>query len=427
MAQLLGVLEQGLIYSILALGVYITFKILDFPDMTVDSSFPLGAAVTALMISAGINPLWTLPASLLAGAAAGAVTGIIHVRFHVRDLLSGIIVMTGLYSVNLHIAGRANVQLFSFQTLFKNEFIAGLPSGIQPYAPVILMALISLVVKLLMDAYLSTRSGFLLRATGDNPTLVASLAKDSGKVKILGLAIANALVALSGCIMCQYQRYFDISMGTGTLVLAVASVIVGTQLLRGLRFLRATTAVVLGSILYKGCVGPRAELWSVPIRPETGHGSVAVCHHRRRRSSKEGEASCLSFATSSNSIRAERLTRLVCLTISPFPFRRSNSSASSAPMVQRQDLAAQHHLRLHSRWTKGSILIGGRGHHARCPNTERSPPHRPRLSGPRRAAPARTMTILENMAMADNKGKPFNLHPWRQPQKDAMEYYRAHA
>ena len=208
MAQLLGVLEQGLIYSILALGVYITFKILDFPDMTVDSSFPLGASVTALMISAGINPLWTLPASLLAGAAAGAVTGIIHVRFHVRDLLSGIIVMTGLYSVNLHIAGRANVQLFSFQTLFKNEFIAGLPSGIQPYAPVILMALIALVVKLLMDAYLSTRSGFLLRATGDNPTLVASLAKDSGKVKILGLAIANALVALSGCIMCQYQRYF---------------------------------------------------------------------------------------------------------------------------------------------------------------------------------------------------------------------------
>ena len=119
MAQLLGVLEQGLIYAVLALGVYITFKILDFPDMTVDSSFPLGAAVTALMISNGVNPLLTLPASLLAGAAAGALTGVIHVRFHVRDLLSGIIMMTGLYSVNLHIAGRANVQLFSFNTLFK--------------------------------------------------------------------------------------------------------------------------------------------------------------------------------------------------------------------------------------------------------------------------------------------------------------------
>ncbi len=143
----------------------------------------------------------------------------LHVKFHVRDLLSGIIMMTGLYSINLHIKGCANVQLFSFSTLFKNDFISGLPTGVQPYAPVILMALVALIVKLLMDAYLSTRSGFLLRATGDNPTLVASLAKDSGKVKILGLAIANALVALSGCIMCQYQRYFDISMGTGTLVL----------------------------------------------------------------------------------------------------------------------------------------------------------------------------------------------------------------
>ena len=264
MAQLLGVLEQGLIYAILALGVYITFKILDFPDMTVDSSFPLGAAVTALMISNGIDPLWSLPASLLAGALAGTITGVIHVRFHVGDLLSGIIVMTGLYSVNLHIAGRSNVQLFSFDTLFKNPLISGLPAGVQVYAPVIVLALLTLLVKL-MDGYLATRSGFLLRATGDNPTLVASLAKDSGRVKILGLAIANGLVALAGCVMCQYQRYFDISMGTGTLVLAVASVIVGTQLLRGLRFLKATTAVVLGSILYKACVALALSLGLSPF------------------------------------------------------------------------------------------------------------------------------------------------------------------
>lgn len=254
MSILLSVLEQGLIYAVLALGVYITFKILDFPDMSVDSSFPLGAAVTALMISNGVSPLLTLPASLLAGAAAGALTGLIHVRLKVRDLLAGIIVMTGLYSVNLHIAGRANVQLFSCSTIFKNDLIGALPEAVAPYAPVLILAVITLAVKLLMDAYLATRSGFLLRATGDNPTLVATLAQDSGRVKILGLSIANALVALSGCIMCQYQRYFDISMGTGTLVLAVASVIVGTQLLRGLRCLRTTTAVVLGSILYKGCV-----------------------------------------------------------------------------------------------------------------------------------------------------------------------------
>ncbi|MCI7736120.1 MAG: ABC transporter permease [Clostridiales bacterium] len=265
MTLLLSVLEQGLIYAILALGVYITFKILDFPDMSVDSSFPLGAAVTALMIAGGCSPLLTLPVSLLAGAAAGALTGFIHVRLKVRDLLAGIIVMTALYSVNLHIAGRANVQLFSFNTIFKNDWISSLPTGIQPYAPVLILAAITLVVKLLMDAYLATRSGFLLRATGDNPTLVATLAQDSGKVKILGLMIANALVSLSGCIMCQYQRYFDISMGTGTLVLAVASVIVGTQLLRGLRFLRATTAVILGSILYKGCVALALSLGLSPF------------------------------------------------------------------------------------------------------------------------------------------------------------------
>jgi len=265
MNLLLSVLEQGLIYAILALGVYITFKILDFPDMSVDSSFPLGAAVTALMIQAGMPPLATLPVSMLAGAAAGALTGVIHVRFKVRDLLSGIIVMTGLYSVNLHIAGRANVQLFTFDTIFKNPMISALPFEVQTYAPVVILAVVTLVVKLLMDAYLATRSGFLLRATGDNPTLVATLAKDAGSVKILGLAIANALVALSGCIMCQYQRYFDISMGTGTLVLAVASVIVGTQLLRGMRFLRATTAVVLGSILYKGCVALALSLGLSPF------------------------------------------------------------------------------------------------------------------------------------------------------------------
>ena len=254
MSLFLSVLEQGFIYAILALGVYITFKILDFPDMSVDATFPLGAAVTALMIEKGASPLLALPVSVLAGALAGALTGVIHVKFHVRDLLSGIIVMTGLYSVNLHIAGRANVQLFTFHTMFKNPLVSSLPFSVQSYVPVIVLLVLTLVVKFLLDAYLSTRSGFLLRATGDNPTLVASLAKDSGKVKILGLAIANGLVALSGSVMCQYQRYFDVSMGTGTLVLAVASVIVGTQLLRILPRLGATLCVVLGSVLYKGCV-----------------------------------------------------------------------------------------------------------------------------------------------------------------------------
>lgn len=266
MAQLLGVLEQGFLYAVLSLGVYITFKILDFPDMSVDSTFPLGAAVTALMISAGINPLVTLPLSVAAGALAGMVTGIIHVRFHVSNLLSGIIVMTGLYSVNLHVTGnRANVPFFSEATLFKNELVSSLPSVVQPYTTALILFLLALVCKLVMDWYLSTRSGFLLRATGDNPTLVATLAKDSGMVKILGLSIANALVSLAGCVMCQYQRYFDISMGTGTLVLAVASVIIGTQLLGGLRFLKPTTAVIIGAVLYRACVAFALSLGLSPF------------------------------------------------------------------------------------------------------------------------------------------------------------------
>ncbi len=265
MIQVLGVLEQGLIYAILSLGVYITFKILDFPDMSVDATFPLGAAVTALMLSNGFPALLTLPVSMAAGALAGAVTGMIHVKFKVGALLSGIIVMTGLYSVNLHIAGRANVQLFSFDTLFKNPSAAALSPAAQPYLPVLLMLIMVVAVKFLLDYYLSTRSGFLLRATGTSPSLVTTLSQDCGKVKILGLSMANALVALSGSIMCQYQRYFDISMGTGTLVLAAASVIVGTQLLSGLRFLRATTAVVLGAILYKGCVALALSLGLSPF------------------------------------------------------------------------------------------------------------------------------------------------------------------
>ncbi|MBE5774091.1 MAG: ABC transporter permease [Clostridiales bacterium] len=264
MTLLLGVLEQGLIYAILALGVYITYRILDFPDLTVDSSFPLGAAVTAVLITKGWSPLATLPVALAAGAVAGIVTGVIHVKFRIRDLLSGIIVMTALYSVNLRVAGKANVPIFNMQTLFKNDLVSALPKGMQPYVPMIILALLVLVCKYVMDWFLSTKAGYLLRATGDNPNLVTSLAKDSGTVKIMGLAIANGLVALAGGVMCQYQRYFDISMGTGTMVIALASVIIGTNMFKNARFMRPTFAVIIGSILYKGCVAIALSLGLVP-------------------------------------------------------------------------------------------------------------------------------------------------------------------
>lgn len=255
MGIVLSTVEQGLIYAILALGVYITYKILDFPDLSVDSTFPLGAAVTATMITNGMHPLLTLPASMLAGALAGAVTGIIHVKCRVRDLLSGIIVMTGLYSLNLRVAqDKANLPIFGTDTLFKNGLTAALPDAVADYAPVLILLALVVLCKLCMDWFLRTRAGYLLRAVGDNPTVVTALAKDGGMVKIQGLAIANALVALSGCVMCQYQRFFEISMGTGAIVIGLASVIIGTNLFKNLSFLRATSAVVIGSILYKACV-----------------------------------------------------------------------------------------------------------------------------------------------------------------------------
>lgn len=252
MALVLSVLEQGFIYAILALGVYITYKILDFPDLTVDSSFPLGAAVCVVMIKAGINPYITLPAAFIAGGLSGLVTGVIHVKFKVRDLLSGIITMTMLYSVNLHITGgQANVPIFSNDTIFTLSPV-GNTAG--EYNTVIVIFVIAVICKISMDLYLKTKSGYLLRAVGDNETVVTSLAKDKGTVKIVGLVIANALVALAGCVMCQQQRFFEISMGTGTIVIGLASVIIGTNVFGKLSFLKATTAVIIGSVIYKACV-----------------------------------------------------------------------------------------------------------------------------------------------------------------------------
>jgi len=248
------ILEQGLIYGILALGVYITYKILDFPDLTVDGSFPLGAAVTATMITQGVNPYLTIPVSFLAGAAAGICTGLIHVKGKVRDLLSGIIMMTALWTINLRIAGKANVPIFGEENIFDNETMNGIFSGgAAKYKVLAVVLILAVIVKIILDLYLQTKSGFLLRAVGDNANLVTSLAKDQGNVKILGLAIANGMVAMAGGIFCQ-ERVFEISSGTGAIVIGLASVIIGTSLFKNLTFLKATTAVLIGSVVYKACV-----------------------------------------------------------------------------------------------------------------------------------------------------------------------------
>lgn len=255
MSIIIGVMEEGLIYAIMALGLYITYKILDFPDLSVDGTFPMGAAVTAMLILKGVHPALTLVLSFAAGLLAGCITGLIHVKLKVRDLLSGIIMMTALYSINLRIAGKANLPIFSKETIFENTFLdAAVPEALDPYLVCIILFVIVLLSKILLDLFLKTRAGYLLRAVGDNEVLVTSLAKDKGMVKILGLALANGFVALAGCVYCQQKGFFEVSTGTGTMVIGLASVIIGTKLLKRFHGVKATTAVIFGSIVYKACV-----------------------------------------------------------------------------------------------------------------------------------------------------------------------------
>jgi len=185
-----GTLTQGLIYALLSYGVFITYKILDFPDLTVDGSFPLGAAVTAVLLTMGFDPYLSLLLVLAVGALAGLATGLIHVKLKVRDLLAGIITMTALFSINLQIAGSNLIIGRDTDTIFtakaKLALLGSLPLI---YRKLIISAAIALVLKLLLDAYFRTKSGLLLRAVGDNSTLVTTLAKDKGSVKILGLVI----------------------------------------------------------------------------------------------------------------------------------------------------------------------------------------------------------------------------------------------
>ncbi len=255
MSFAITIIEQGLIYGILGLGLYITYKILNFPDLTVDGSFPLGAAVTAALITRGMNPYLTLPIAFFVGVLAGICTGFIHVKCKVRDLLSGVIMMTGLWTINLYIAGSSNVPLFSKETIFNNSFINGIfPESLSSYKTVIVVLILAIICKVLLDLYMETKSGYLLRAVGDNPKLVTSLAKAEGNVKIMGLAISNGLVCLSGCIFAQEERVFEISSGTGAMVIGLASVIIGISIFKKITFVKTTTAVLIGSIIYKACV-----------------------------------------------------------------------------------------------------------------------------------------------------------------------------
>ena len=241
--MLQATIEQSLIFAIMVLGVYISFRILNFPDMTVDGTFPLGAAISAKLLTLGVNPYLTLLVALVAGAVAGAVTGLIHVKLKVKDLLAGILVMTALYSVNLRVMGKSNIPLFEEDNIFNTE-----------YSMMITIVVLILISKFLLDYLLKTKFGFALKALGDNENLIVSLGLNEERYKIYGLMIANAFVAFSGAVLAQYQGFADVGMGTGIIVIGLASIIIGDTLFGKRRRLAGTTIVIIGSILYRGVI-----------------------------------------------------------------------------------------------------------------------------------------------------------------------------
>ncbi|MFS0837761.1 ABC transporter permease [Paenibacillus sp. 1P03SA] len=234
-----GSLEQGLLYAIMALGVYLTFRILDFPDLTVDGSFTTGASIAAIMITNGLSPLLATLAAFAGGAVAGLITGLLHTKGKINALLSGILMMIALYSINLRIMGKANTSLFGSEILISKESL------------LYIMPIIVVALKLALDWFLHTELGLALRATGDNKRMIRSFGVNTDNTIILGVSLSNGLVALSGALVAQYLGFADMQMGVGMIVVGLASVIIGEALFGTKTIFRATLAVVLGAIVYR--------------------------------------------------------------------------------------------------------------------------------------------------------------------------------
>lgn len=265
-----GSVEAGAMYALMALGVYLSFRILDFPDLTVDGSFVTGAAVAAIMIINGTNPLIATLAATGAGFLAGCVTGLLHTKGKINPLLSGILMMIALYSINLRIMdGRSNISLLNEETLISQltAFWKGLgiddalasfftTIGLANFIPktygiLIIMLVLAFVVKVLIDLFLKTDIGLAIRATGDNETMILSFSANTDTLKVLGLGISNGLVALSGSLYGQYSGFSDVGMGIGMIVIGLASVIIGEAVFGAKTIVRATLAVIGGAILYR--------------------------------------------------------------------------------------------------------------------------------------------------------------------------------
>lgn len=245
-------IEQGLIFAVLAMGVFITYKILDFPDLSVEGTFPLGAFVFAKFVTLGVEPITSTILAFFAGAIAGAVTYYLHIKMKIAAILAGILTMTILYSINLRINGKANIPLYNDPSVFDYGNV------------IIVLLVIVFIIKILMDKFLKTEIGYLLIATGDNEIVVKSLGIDSNKFKLLGLTLSNGLVAISGALMGQSQGFSDINMGTSIIVSGLASIIIGDTILKSVTKIKGTTRAILGAISYKLIGGFAIDLGFAP-------------------------------------------------------------------------------------------------------------------------------------------------------------------
>lgn len=246
--SLWGALEIGLIFGLVALSVLISFRILRFPDLTVDGSFPLGGAVAATLISAGWNPFTATLLATGAGAVAGMITGWLNVRLKIMDLLASILMMIALYSINLRVMGRPNVPLIMEPTVFSILQ----PDFLTDYiARPLLLLVVVIAIKLILDWYFATQSGLAMRATGSNPRMARSQGVATGGMVLTGMAISNALCAMAGAFFAQSQGGADISMGIGTIVIGLAAVIIGESIMPSRRLFIVTLAVIVGAVLYR--------------------------------------------------------------------------------------------------------------------------------------------------------------------------------
>ncbi|WP_096154433.1 MULTISPECIES: ABC transporter permease [Bacillus] len=264
-----GSLEAGIIYAIMALGVYLSFRVLDFPDLTVDGSFVTGAAVAATMIVNGVNPLYATIVAMFIGFLAGCITGALHTYGKINALLSGILMMIALYSINLRIMGRSNVPLLNSDTLFTHIRSFWASTGIDPFlnnlltsvglgaftprtwSIIFLMLIVTLAIKIILDLFLKTEIGLAVRATGDNKRMIRSFSANTNGLVILGLGISNAMVAFSGALIAQYSGFADVGMGIGMIIIGLASVIIGEALFGTKTIARTTLAVIGGAIIYR--------------------------------------------------------------------------------------------------------------------------------------------------------------------------------